>query len=170
MNDGEAQALYYKEIVARINQLYGTTCDEEHEYINEFYEGPIPTFKLILSQDDPDRVGVMIISFHIEVEAAVAIQWFLRVRQLEPNLHITACYLRDADGVSYVGEDAHILRAYMIEQDILGAYIASDKGPEDVVNKKVQSIKPSPIKAYSDYRTALVAFQKLDKKKGAIEH
>lgn len=170
MTKGEQQALYYKEIVNRLVELYGSKTESAHPFIYEFLEGSIQLFKLILNQDDSGEAGEVVLSFHIELEAVDVIQWFLRVRALDPLVKLTHCYIHDQDGNVYVGEDAHILRAYTIEQEILSAYLASEKDGEEIVSAKVQSEKPRPVKAYSDYKTALNAFKNLGKKKNDTEH
>lgn len=163
---------YYVAIVDRLKREYGLeTYDAEHEFIREFYEGPIPVFKLIMTAPGEDGTpSVMLISFHIELDATAAIQWFLRVRSLDPHLHIAACYLKDAEGTSYVGEDAEILKMYMIEQDVIAAFIASDKDAADVLGQKLPGLEPSPLKQFATYREALREFSKMQKRKGDISH
>lgn len=161
---------YYKAVIAQLNKVYGTKSDVEHEFIHEFFEGPIPLFKLILSETDDGRAGAMIASFHIELDSVDAIQWFLRVRELDPELQITGCYLKDEDGVSYVGEDAAILRMHMIEQDLATAWahsIAQEAGPDD---QPPVPLKLSPLRAFNTYKATLIEFQKMKKKKGDISH
>jgi hypothetical protein len=161
---------YFIEIIKRLDNLYGTRSEEEHRFIYEFYDGPIPLFKLILNQLEGEKSGSLIASFHIELDATSAIQWFLRIRQLDPNLHITGSYLKDRNGTSYVGEDAAILRAYMVEQDIITAWLKSDKNASEVFEEPIQEIKPSPIKVFTDYKLAITKFQQMQKKKGDISH
>lgn len=170
MNRTEVQTVIYSEIIKQVCNLYGLTCEQEHSYIHEFFEGPLPAFKLILVAPGDDGPGYTMVSFHIEMEAAVAISWFLRIRALDPNLRVTACYLRDSNGVSYVGDDAHVLRLYMAEQDILSSFIQGNKDPEEIVNQKGGTVKPSPIKTYADYRVAIKNFKKLVKQEGDMEH
>lgn len=170
MQNNEMMLMIYAEILNQVKNLYGVRPEQEHEFIHEFFEGPLPLFKLILVDGDINGPGYVMVSFHIEIEAAEAIQWFARIRALEPNLRVTACYLRDSNGMSYVGEDAHILRLYMIEQDIISSYIQGNKDPEEIVNARATVVKPSPLKTYSDYKLAINEFNKLQKKEGDIEH
>lgn len=162
--------MIYSEILTQVRNLYGLTSEPEHSCIHEFFEGPLPVFKLILVAPNDDGPGFTMVSFHIEIEAAVAINWFVRIRTLDPNLRVTACYLRDSNGDSYVGDDAHVLKLYMVEQDIISSFIQGNKDPEDIVNQRVIQAKPSPIKTYSDYRTAINQFKKLVKQEGDVEH
>lgn len=170
MDRSEIQTVIYSEILKQVRNLYGLTSEIEHEYIHEFFEGPLPVFKLILVAANDDGPGFTMVSFHIEIEAAVAINWFMRIRALDPNLRVTACYLRDTTGESYVGDDAHVLKLYMIEQDIVSTFIQGTKDPEEIVNQKINLVKPSPIKTYSDYKVAINQFKKLVKQEGDIEH
>lgn len=169
MSESELRAVIYSEILKQVRNLYGLTSDQEHIYVHEFFEGPLPLFKLILVNGSDEGPGYTMISYHIEVEAAEAVQWFLRVRNLEPNLRLGPCYLRDQNGMSYVGDDAHVLRLYMIEQDILSNYIQGTKDAEEIINSKATP-KPSPLKTYADYKIALKQFNKLTKKEGDVEH
>lgn len=168
MSESEMRVVIYTEILNQMRILYGLTSDQEHEAIHEFFEGPLPVFKLILVTSD-EGPGFTMVSFHIEVQAAEAIQWFLRIRGLEPNLRVGPCYLRDTAGTTYVGEDAQVLKLYMVEQDILSNYIQGTKDAEEIVNKELAT-KPSPLKTYSDYKIAINQFHKLTKKDGDIEH
>lgn len=168
MNENEMMSMIYAEIVNQVKILHGLRSEREHEFVHEFFEGPIPLFKLILANNE-ERPFVAA-SFHIEMEASDAIQWFARVRSLDANLRIAPCYLRDSDGTSYVGEDAQILRLYMLEQDIISRYVSGNKDPEEIVNARTPAIKPSPLKTYSDYKHAISEFNKLKKKDGDTEH
>ena len=162
---------YFEAIIERLQAEYSLSVDRsEHESIVEFYEGPLPLFKLIVTTP-PERTGpTLLISYHIELDAPSAIQWFLRVRHLDPNLMISESYLKDSKGVSYVGEDADILKMYMVEQDVVAAYMQSEKDAEDILEQELPSHQPSPIKVYSEYKKALAEFNRMEKKKGEISH
>lgn len=169
MSESELLAVIYSEILNQVRNLYGLKSEIEHDFIHEFFEGSIPLFKLILVSDD-EGPGFVMASFHIDVEASDAIQWFMRIRSLDPNLRVTACYLRDSNGASYVGEDAQVLKLYMMEQDIVSTFIQGNKDPEDIVNRHLTAEKPSQQKTYSDYDAAIHEFNKMRKKEGDVEH
>ena len=171
MSDSTLRQAVFEDLIQRVCDLYGMTATEEHPAVYEFTDGSSPVFKLIAVHSDTGP-GFNMASFHIDVEAAIAIQWFLRLRELDSNMRLTACYLKDLNGVSYVGEDAHVLRMYMIEQDIMSQYVAGDKDAEDIINKANTALykKPSPIRGYSNYKVALDQFKKLVKKEGDTEH
>ncbi len=164
------QPAYYTAILERLKTLYGLSSETEHEFIHEMYEGPLPIFKLLMTAPSDSEPSILLVSFHLELDSPSAIQWYLRLRSLDPNVSITACYLKDADNTSYVGEDAEILRMYMIEQDVIAAYIASDVDAADVLNRELPTVKPSPLKTYATYRAAIVDFHKRQKSKEDISH
>lgn len=162
---------FYEAILERLQNDFQLTVDRtEHAAITEFLEGPLPLFKLLMTTPEPDTPALLIVSFHIELDSPAAIQWWARIRHLDPNLHISACYLKDAEGVSYVGEDAEIMKMYMIEQDVISSWIASDKDAADVLNQKLPSMVPSPIKSFHNYRKALTEFHRMKKSKGDVSH
>lgn len=172
MEEGKLLDSVYDEVCNQVCKIYGASVVPEHEYIREFFEGPIPSFKLILVHKE-DGPGFIMASFHIDMEAVVAIQWFMRFRALDPNIRVTACYMRDSTGTSYVGEDAHVLKMYAIEQEIVSQFVGGDRDAEEVVRSNPATptrLKPSPTKVYSDYKHAMQAFVLLIKKDGDLEH
>lgn len=168
MSENELRKVVYGEMIPRIESLYALTTKQEHDFIHEFFEGPLPVFKLLLVGND-EGPGFIMVSYHIEVEASHAIQWFFRLREMDPNLRVGPCYLHDSEGTPHLGEDAQILRMYMIEQDIIANFINGTKEPEEIVNSATKP-PPSPLKTYSNYKLAILNFNKLEKKDGDIEH
>lgn len=159
----------YLEIIKKINESYGTSVEVEHQCIHEFFEGQDPLFKLILSNTSKDEPSILIVSFHLEMPTTQAIQWFLRLRQLDPTLHMTGCYMRDAAGNSHVGEDAEILRMYVIEQEVISAWIQSNKDEEEVLKKPVQNPPKRPSQ-FLTVQAAMAEFNRMNKKKGDSFH
>lgn len=151
----------YENIVTKLVKEFDLIADKtEHEAITEFYEGVLPTFKLILAAGETENESALIISFHVDVDAPSAIQWFLRVKALEPILYLSGSYMCDSYGVCYVGEEAEILKRYMLEQEILASVTGGTAAPG-------LSVKKPSVQNYSE---ALIAFHKLDKKKGDTAH
>jgi len=58
----------------------------------------------------------------------------------------------------------------MIEQEVIAAWMASNKDAAEVLNKDLLLPKSSPTKTYNTYRQAAAEFQKMQKKKGDISH
>jgi hypothetical protein len=160
----------YAAIAEQLVTEFGLRVEEEHPAVREFYEGPVPIFKLILAEEDIDAPPVMLVSFHIELESTYAVQWFAKIRHYDHELRIARVYLKDADGASHVGDDAQILRMYMLEQDVISAYIASDKDAHQVAGQEIPTPKPSPLRPVTSYRHAVLEFQRMTKKKGSMSH
>ena len=159
----------YLNIIKAINEAFGTSVHVEHQCIHEFFDGDRPIFKLLFSKLPTGGSPVVIVSFHLEMEITEAIQWFLRLRQVDPSMHITGCYLKDSEGVSHVGEDAEILRMYTIQQEVISEWMKSDKDAEDVKN----ALKPAPATptpTFSNVHEAVMEFNKMNKKKGDTFH
>lgn len=162
---------FYQAIVERLQKEFNLSIDRsEHIAITEFFEGPLPLFKLILASNKDSEEFSMLVSFQIQLDAPTAIIWFTRIRQLDPNLSVTASYIKDADGVSYVGEDAEVVLMFMVEQDVISTFIQSNKDPDDILNQSVNPINPSPAKTYNNYRKALKDFKHLKKSKEDMSH
>lgn len=160
---------YYEAIVARLQKEFSLTADRsEHPAITEFFEGPLPLFKLIIAQDE-DLTTSLYVSYQIQLDIPSSIQWFMRLRNLDPNIVVAPSYIKDSEGNSYVGEDAEIILMYMVEQDVITAFVQSDKDAEDIVNKKALP-QASPVKVYSNYKKALTEFKNLRKGKQDVSH
>lgn len=161
---------YYEAILERLQNEYGIKVDRtEHVGIAEFYEGPLPLFKLILAQNEGTETYSALVSFQIQLDIPTAVQWWVRLRNLDPNLMVAASYIKDAEGTSYVGDDAEIALMYMIEQDVISSWMQSEKDAEEVLNQKI-SHAPSPARVYTNYRKALQEFNKMKKNKGDVSH
>lgn len=158
----------YLDVIKKLNETYGTTVEVEHQFIHEFFEGPHAIFKLILN-DTPEHPGILLVSFHLDLPSPAAIQWFLRIRQLDPTLFMTGCYLKDAQGNSHVGDDADILKMYMLEQEVISAWIQSNKDEEEAL-KAPQLVPPTPKPVFNTVKAALVEFDRMNKKKDDTFH
>lgn len=162
----------YIEIIKDLNDAYGTAVDVEHEFIHEFYENQIPLFKLILGDPGDGQDALLIISFHLDLPATSAIQWFLRITSLHKDANLSAPYIRDSNGDSYVGEDAEIVRMYALEQEILSTWIKSERTEEEAtarIEKEVESPEEPP-KTFATVKAAVAAFKRLGKKKNDTLH
>lgn len=159
----------YLEIIKKINDTYGTTAEVEHRFIHEFFEGSIPVFKLILSKTDEAVPGIMIVSFHLDTAITTAIQWFVRLRQLDVHLHITGSYIKNGNGETYVGEEAELFKMYSMEQAIIAAWNRVSK-PESNSTRSL-SITSNLVKRITTAADAAIAeFEKNAKNKDDTFH
>ena len=89
----------------------------------------------------------------------------MRLKHICPEIHLTSCYLRDHTGATCVGEDAEVLKMYMIEQEILSAWIKSNKDEEEAIKLPEIIYPAAKPKVYTTIDAALKAFVTLTKKK-----
>ena len=163
----------FNAVLADLESRFGLSIDRGvHPNLVECLEGPIPLFNLILDLDgdDESEAGLMYVSFHIELDAPTAIQWYHRLVIYDKDLAMTGVYLKDAEGETYVGEDAQVLRLYMMEQDIVAKWMTTERDPEDIFNPNLKVPGPSPMKTFSDYKKAFREFRDMRKKKNDVSH
>lgn len=159
----------FEKILLILQDEANLTVDRsEHEAIAECSAGSLQLFKLGYSKNDTGTF--LFVSFHLELDSVDAIQWYLRLRQLEEGIGLAPCYVVDSEGVTFTGEDAEIMRMYMVEQDVIATFMASNLDADEVLNAKMPTHPPSPIKVYSDLRRAHKKFAKMSKKKNDVSH
>lgn len=168
-DDYPSAATMFEDIIEYLRGQYNLKLDRsEHPMIAEFYEDKAPLFKLIYNPPEDDSPALIIISFQIDQSAPVAVQWFVRIQQLFPKLCISASYIKDASGVSYVGEDAEIVRLYAIEQHVISNWMQSEN--EEVPQLQTESSEPDKTKVFYDKTAALMEFRKMGKSKKNQSH
>jgi len=162
----------YTDLIQEVCSLYAVTAEVEHEKVMEFFEGDIPLFKLILAQvNEIDEKPQIILSFHLETNSVYAIQWFLRLQDLCPDLKITHCYVKDASGATHVGEDAEIVNMYRIEQEVISAWIRENEQTDEENFENKLTTETAPVEdVYTDRRKALLNFNKIRKSKKGEYH
>lgn len=91
----------------------------ENRWIREFFEGPIPLFKLLFVKNTKKDETSIMVSFHLDVDSVDAIQWFLRIRSIFKPLTLTQCYYKDDNKETFLGVEAEQLKLYKIQQAAL---------------------------------------------------
>ena len=153
----------YVHFLQEISQYFGLTIRSEHEFIHEFFEEKIPVFKIALLPDK--KSSQTVIAFHVDIDPATAVQWWEQLRAIYPPLKVTANYITDHQGNTCVGETAEVLKRYLLEQEIISAYIESDMDDDAVLNKKPHlELLDNKIKDLTSQETALEAFHNLRKR------
>lgn len=157
-------------IVERLVREYQVSAVREHNFVVEFYEGPIPLFKLLAQEETESNPAIIIASFHLELDIVAAIQWFLRIRALDPNLHLTSAYLKDVSGVTYIGADAHALYLHTVQQAAVQEFIEASNSDEANTPHHIERARPSAPRVFTNVASAMQTFQKMQKKKGDVFH
>lgn len=144
--------------VKKLCEEFDLTIDVEHEQIVEFFS-EMPLFKLLLgSRDDKD---IMVVTFHVELDAPDVVQWYKRIWKLVPEIEMTASYIEDDNGSTYLGEDAKNLVMQRIEDEFVNSGETSSAVP---ITRK------SGLRVTTDPKDALMDFQSNEPKKGDTWH
>lgn len=136
--------------------------EKESEHIFEFFEGELgelPTFKLMYSEATTERQAIAVVSFHIDLEAPMAIQWYMRIRKLVDRLHITSSYIRDQEtGDTYLGQDASIYLRKLIEAEAVEKIKQGVANLKPTTKKTKDSVQTVNLLATDDAASAIQAF------------
>lgn len=108
----------------------------ENMYIHEFFEGPIPLFKLLFVERLEEGGTAMMVSFHLDVDSVDAIQWFLRIRNIYQPLMITQCYYKDDNGETFLGVTAEQLKLFKIQQAALVEWGSDKEAAKKMIDAK----------------------------------
>lgn len=157
---------HFKQYVDDIAQRYGLGAHPEHDQIYEFYEAEeVPLFKLIFGPSDKsDNQNVVIVTFILGLDPVDAIQWFLRVRNVIPEVRLQASYFKDDNGETFLGEHAEIIKMYKDEQKVLSDYINSKQDEEEAkayVRGRVEGRVRDKTKAFNDMEEAAIEFNRM---------
>lgn len=126
----------YYTIVGLLKEEYDLSIDVENKYIHEFFEGSLPVFKLMYVKNE-DRDDRLLVSFHLDLTAVEAIQWFLRIRHFNHGLMLTQSYCKDDNGETFLGPAAEQIRMYRIQQEALAEYVGDIEGAKKAANSKI---------------------------------
>jgi hypothetical protein len=156
----------FEELVVCMSSIdQGLTLDREHQHIATFYEAKNPIFKLVFGHFEGDHDESIVISFYLDLNPALAVNWFHRVVSFYKDISLTTCFYIDDAGESYVEEEAEIIKSYKTEQMVLSKYL--DKlDREDIksfVDSKILGRVRETKKQYLDYHGALSEFNKMKK-------
>jgi hypothetical protein len=158
----------YLFVIGKLKDIYGLHVDVDHKDIHTFYKDKKPLFKLFYGMFTKESDPSIVISFHLDLIHAEAIQWFSFVYRLHPMLKIHDSYIEDSNGETYLGEDALAIRETYMTQDILGHWLENhdEKEMKEFVEAKVLGRQPDHKKTF-DSRTqideAIIEFERVRK-------
>ena len=157
----------YLYLLEGLKDKYGLSYHADHPDIHEFYEGPIPLFKLIYATTE-QGVPKLLLAVHLDINPVDAIQWHLRIRDLHNEIYITECYFKDDNGETFMGQKAETIRMYKNQQKIISEWSRDKEDTKKFLEAKIVGrSKHQPI-AHVDKEKAIHEFNKMtydDKKK-----
>lgn len=113
----------YLYIIGKMKDIYKLDVDPEHKEIHTFYREKRPLFKLFYGVFKEDKHASIVVSFHIDMYHPEAIQWFINLYNVSPQIALHDSYVEDSAGETYLGEDAVALKQIYVAQDVLHEWL-----------------------------------------------
>lgn len=157
----------YNWIIDKLSSKYGIHAKKEHEYVHEFFEGPIPVMKLMygINEKNGVRENRILVSFHLNLDSVDAIQWYLRIQNFHPTLYMVSCYFKDDNNETFLGQGAELIKMYKDEQLILANWAKDKDETKKIVAQKIVGRAKHKLSNYdfTDIDQALNEFNKMDR-------
>lgn len=154
----------YKDVIKGLTEHYGLNALKEHKFIYEFFEAEeVPLFKLIYGFKESEQKNILIATFHIDLNPADAIQWFLRIEHLHPKIRLQECYIKDDRGETFLGTQAEALRQYKLEQEALYNWTSDKEEAEKYVKARVLGRNRIKNQSFIEDTDAMIEFNRMVK-------
>lgn len=148
----------YQRLIKHLKTLYGCTFEKVDDFIHVCVEGKYEAFRLMFGTFADVRGDAIVLSFHLQVDPALAIQWFVRMQHIYPLIRVAECYFKDDDGKIHMGKDARLIKHYKDEQTILSNYAGSKEDAEEYSVHKVVGKAKNESKPYASKQQATKEF------------
>lgn len=158
----------YLYLIGRLKDVYKLTVDVDHKDIHTFYKDKRPLFKLFFGMFTKEDSPSIVISFHLNLFHAEAIQLFINVYNFYPLIKLHDSWVADSKGETYLGEDALAIQEVYRSQEILGHWLDGHTQEEvkEFVEAKVLGRQANPIKSFDSLKQkdeAIIEFDRMKK-------
>lgn len=158
----------YLQVIGKLKDIFGLSIDVDHPDIHTFYKDKRPLFKLFFGMFEKDENPSIVVSFHIELFHPEAINWFVNIYKIHPQITMHDSYIEDSAGETYLGEDAMALKETYMAQEILGTWLdnSTREEMEDFVDAGVFGRDRDPTKSFDSHKErhqAIIEFERLRK-------
>lgn len=157
----------YLWLIGKLKDQHKLTVEADHRDIHTFYNGKQPVFKLLFGQFSGKDSQEIVISFHIDLKAPEAIQWFTNVQTLHPSVRLTEVHIEDDAGETFLGEDAQKIADLKIQQEVLRMWITGEENKTEikqfVASKVVGRMKDRKFFDTSEMEKAIIEFDLMKK-------
>ncbi len=154
----------YHYILQQLKNKYEVSVKVEHKFVHEIYEGIIPICKLLYGVNKSDvRGDRILVCFHLDLDSVDAIQWYLRIKSLHSSLYITACYYKDDNNETFLGQGAELIKKYKDEQRILSNWQRDEEDTKKYIDQRIIGRSKHKVSNYdfTDKNAAIKEFNKL---------
>lgn len=126
-------------LIGQLKEIHKLHVEADHQDVHTFYSGKLQLFKLLYGRFTDSNQDYIVLSFHINLSATDAIEWYVVVKNYHPPIRVTDVYIEDARGETYLGDDATKIHTAMIEQQVLKAWLHDHKSKKEDIVKFVES-------------------------------
>lgn len=157
----------YLFVIGKLKDTYNLHIDVDHKDIHTFYRDKRPLFKLMYGHFTKDEAPSIVVSFHMDLFHAEAIQWYINIYHFHPLVQLQDSYMEDSNGETYLGEDALALKEVYQAQEILSKWLENHTKEEikDFTESKVVGReKPSRVfDSLNQKDEAIIEFSRMKK-------
>lgn len=162
-----AHELYqeYLLVIGKLKDAFKFDVDVEHQDIHTFYRDKRPLFKLFFGSFQKDSEPSIVVSFHLDLPIPEAIAWYINIYRLYPVISMHDSYIEDANGETYLGEDALALREVYQAQEILNTWLegSSREEMEEFAKAPVVGRQKDPNKSFNSHLERVEATIEFDR-------
>src|SRR5579863_3837695 len=109
----------YLWLIGELKERHKLHVEADHKDIHTFYKNKVQLFKLFHGKYTSTEADSIVVSFHINLTATDAIEWYVNIKNLHPPILVTEVFMEDDRGETYLGEDATKIHTAKIEQAVL---------------------------------------------------
>lgn len=151
-------------LLDNLSKKYNLTLYKEQEVVYELSNGNTPIFKLMYNKLKKSEEFVIVLSFHLDTNCIDAIDWYIKITHLVPEILLTESYYKDDYGESYLGQTAEVIKQYKLEQSILGNWTKGSEEVKSFVKNKISGRqRPEREKGYTSSKDAEKEFYIMQK-------
>lgn len=155
-------------LLDKLHNTYGLKMQRDHERICTLFEGDLEVFKLMYGFNEEKKQEELVVTFHLDINPALAIRWFNAMHNLDPFLSLKECYYIDDRNEIYYGQAAEAIRAYKDQQQVISDFLETDEDPKEFILDKVYGRLKKDI--FTDKDEALKEFNIVNKSDDDTEH
>ena len=86
----------YLFVIGKLKDIYKLELKADHKDLHSFYKDDRPLFKLFFGNFTKEPHPIIVISFHLDLPHAEAVQWFLNIHYTHPQIKIHDSFIEDS--------------------------------------------------------------------------